>query len=161
MSTSNDGTERRLRTDDEIRALTTSEGEFIWIKNIQTAGDTEFIHAAFTHGKQYHLNVVSAAAMVATENHGELKTEHITTELLDMINTISNDLLSIIDDKACDRWNPDEYSPLARYFTSHYDEWELAKTLIREHSINKYDRLISILDNIKHGGSRALASGII
>jgi hypothetical protein len=149
------------RSDEEINSLTQIAGERLWLQNARDAGDHHFVESMFKYHADYELMVISNAYFVALENHGCFREEFLTVELLDRVHAVSNDLYDVIRKDTCGPWFPEEVTKLLHYFTSHPDEWSMGLSLIRLHKINKYDKLMRLLEGTKGGTAPALIDGAL
>lgn len=148
------------RTDEEINAITQISGERIWIRNARDAGDCYFVESIFKYHKDYSLNVIATTFALVIDTHEKFRDELLTVELLDRVDTITNELYVVIRD-ACGPWFPDEFKKLVHYFTDAPEEWNTALSLIRLRKITKYDDLMRLLEGTKGGTAPALIDGAL
>jgi hypothetical protein len=155
-------TERTLRTEEDIRSITKIAGDMIWIKNLQSEGDHDYVDALFDHNENYSLTTISTAVHVVRDTHGEYRPELLTADLLNTVEMITEGLYGAIVDRSCGKWSPDEFRPLAKHFTSHPEEWGLALQIIRLRGITNYGTLMGLLPQFKDSASApALLNGTL
>lgn len=151
----------RTRTSEEIKAITKLAGDMIWIQNMQTEGDHDFVDALFAHSDSYSLTVIASAVIIARDLHGEYREDMLTTDFLERVETVSTGLHALIVEGACHKWNPDEFKKLVRQFTSEPGDWDLAMEVIRSRNINKYDHLMGLLEEIKRSNVPPVREGLL
>lgn len=142
-----------MRTEEEIKAICEFAGDAIWIKNLQSAGDHDYVDAMFEHSERYSLTTISTAVYVIRDTKGECRSELLTAEFMDRVETVTTGLHAAITERACDNWSPEQFRPLAVHFTMNPGEWDFALQMIRLRGITDFDQLIGLLPQMNENAS--------